>query len=88
MKAGGMFLRQDHAARDHSWPFARCNQTVLASNGLHGPGLNCKMLIPELKERAERISKVVLTEESRFAHTLDGWALKGLGARSFRHRPG
>ena len=26
---------------------------------------------PELKERAERISKVVLTEESRFAHTLD-----------------
>ncbi len=26
---------------------------------------------PELKERAEGISKVVLTEESRFAHTLD-----------------
>ena len=26
---------------------------------------------PELKDRAERISKVVLAEESRFAHTLD-----------------
>src|SRR5258708_27116052 len=26
---------------------------------------------PELQERAERISKVVLTEENRFAHTLD-----------------